>query len=101
MKVTFLQTGGFAGLSRGCSLDTCDLRPDEAAELTSLVETSGLRYVQQGSNCNRSDAQRLQFTVVDDDGTKHVAIFTDSSLSEQIVPLLRRMRRSSKPVSIT
>jgi len=37
MKVSFRQSGGFAGLIRGCELDSAELPDKEAAELNQLL----------------------------------------------------------------
>src|SRR5260370_17440432 len=37
MKVRFRQSGGFAGLIRGCELDSAELPDREAAELNQLL----------------------------------------------------------------
>ena len=36
-----MQSGGFAGMLKGCTIDTTDLAPDERQELESLVAASG------------------------------------------------------------
>jgi hypothetical protein len=38
VKITFRQSGGFAGLIQGCELESDDLSPDERARLLQLVD---------------------------------------------------------------
>ena len=42
MRITFTQSGGFAGRVRGCRIDTAVLSAEERRTLESLVATSGL-----------------------------------------------------------
>ena len=42
MKISFVQSGGFSGLLRGCELDTAVLAADTAQELEYLTEASGI-----------------------------------------------------------
>lgn len=41
MRILFTQSGGFAGLERGCRIDTAALGAAERAELERLVEAAG------------------------------------------------------------
>jgi hypothetical protein len=42
MKVWFEESGGYAGLLRGCEIDTSALPPEKAKELEQLVKASGI-----------------------------------------------------------
>jgi hypothetical protein len=42
MKISFVQSGGYLGLLRGCELDTAELIPDMAQELEHIAKTSGI-----------------------------------------------------------
>ena len=42
MRISFTQSGGFAGLVRGCSIDTATLPPDERRAIESLVAASAI-----------------------------------------------------------
>jgi uncharacterized protein (DUF2126 family) len=102
MKVSFLQSGGFAGLSRGCELDTRQMNEADAKQLAELVEAAGIRAVGTSSaeKAPYPDARSYRFTVTDETGAIHEAVFTDSSLSDQLMPLLQRMRACSRPVKL-
>ncbi len=43
MKVSFLQSGGFAGVTKGCVVDSTLLEPKAATEIEKLVHDSGLK----------------------------------------------------------
>ena len=69
MKITFMQSGGFAGIIKGCSFDAADLAPDERQEVESLVTASGLtesfeRYSETGRDLRRYDISIERDTVV-------------------------------------
>jgi len=42
MRILFTQSGGFAGLVRGCRIDTASLPPDERRSVEALVDASGI-----------------------------------------------------------
>ncbi|MCJ8280639.1 MAG: hypothetical protein MJK14_12255, partial [Rivularia sp. ALOHA_DT_140] len=84
MKIKFSQTGGFAGLTRGCELDTQSLPTDEAAKLQSLVEESGILQ-SQSSNSNTSnarDAFNYNITIETNDGDEQTISYDDLNQPE-------------------
>ena len=46
LRVSFEQSGGFAGLLKGCVLDANELPADESAELTEVLAQLRSRFVQ-------------------------------------------------------
>ena len=42
MRITFTQSGGVAGIVRGCRVDTATLSSEDRQRLEALVEASGL-----------------------------------------------------------
>jgi len=101
MKLTFQQSGGFAGLSRGCELDTDQMDHEEAARLQRLIETSGLLGATDAPpRAPFPDAHAYQFTITDAGHTRHV-ILTDSDLTDELMPLIDALRSRSKPMRIT
>ena len=57
MKVSFRQSGGFAGLVKGVDLDSSKLDATQAQQLEGLVAASGI----QGNTSVRTQAARDQF----------------------------------------
>ncbi len=41
MRISFTQSGGFAGLVRGCRVDTVTLEPEERTRVEGLVAAAG------------------------------------------------------------
>ena len=59
LKVTFEQSGGFAGLVKGCVLDADALPADESAELRRLVAASGLETSSKVTSRGARDRRQL------------------------------------------
>lgn len=98
MKVTFRQSGGYAGLIRGCELDTDSLSPDEAITLQSLVEESGILKVKDGHTPQGRDLLQYKITVETSEGVYHVS-FDDMTLPESAAPLIEYLQSHSTPRS--
>ena len=75
LKVVFEQSGGFAGLVKGCSLDADELAPDDAAELQRLVALSGLSASSAVITPGARD--RRQYAITIERGGERVEIVCD------------------------
>lgn len=98
MKITFRESGGYAGLIRGCELDTDSFPPDEAVELQSLVEQSGILQAKGGRTPNARDLLNYEITVQTSEGVHRVS-FDDMTLPESAVPLLEYLQSRAQPRS--
>ena len=87
MKITFRQSGGYAGLLRGCEINTELLSSAEARELKSLVEQSGILEAQSKQSPNLADAF-YYLIVIETMEKTHQVSFDDQSLSEEVIPLI-------------
>jgi Emfourin len=96
MKVAFLQSGGFAGLLRGCELDTAELPAAEAVKLRAMVEASGLRAGKSAPPPGARDLIGYEIRIETDDG-ELTAAFDDASVPAEAEPLLAYLRKRSTP----
>jgi hypothetical protein len=99
MKVKFSQSGGYAGLRRGCELDTNSLPADQAAKLQSLVEQSGILEAKSGHAPHARDLFNYDITVETTQGDRTVS-FDDLSLPEGVEPLLEYLQSCAKPLPL-
>ncbi len=97
MKINFHQSGGYAGLRMGCELDTNVLSIDEAAQLESLVKTSGILQTKSARSENTADLINYEITIEIKEG-KHQVTFDDLTLPESIVPLLDYLQSHATPI---
>lgn len=97
MKIKFRQSGGYAGLRMGCELDTNVLSIDEAAQLESLVKTSGILKAKSDRSENTADLINYEITIETKEGT-HQVTFDDLTLPESVVPLLDYLQSHAKPL---
>ena len=96
MKVTFRQSGGFAGLVRGCDLDTDDLPAAEAAQLEGLVERSRLRAGKAAPHPTARDLIAYEIKVETADG-EVAAAFDDASVPAGAEELVRYLQKQAGP----
>jgi hypothetical protein len=96
MKITFLQSGGFAGMLKGCTIDATDLAPDERQELESLVAASGLsESFEQFSSVGR-DLRQYEI-VIEQDARVQRIVCDDHSVPEATRPLVAFLAARARP----
>ena len=99
MRVQFRETGGFAGLSRGCDLDADKLSGDDKSELVSLVKDSKPLLAKTSPNQQVRDA--LAYEIVIEEGKDRLdAAFDDTTLPKGILPLLDFLKKKSRPIPL-
>ncbi len=96
MKITFRQSGGFAGLIQGCELDTDLLSVSEAAQLQSLVEESGILQAKSQFMPEARDLFNYEITVETREGTVRV-LFDDMTIPESAEELLEYLQQFAQP----
>ena len=102
-KIRFRQTGGFAGLVRGCEIAPEDLSAKDRAELTRLVEKSGLAEKKTGAAKGAAGPARdlvgYEIEIETDAGTAK-AHLDDLDLPEAAAPLVDWLQKRAKPVPL-
>ena len=99
MKVSFRQSGGFAGLIRGVDLDTSKMDADQTSELEALVNASGI----EGSKKARTHAARdlVQYDItIEQDKQVSKLSFDDKTVSDTVQPLLKYLRSQARPMPL-
>lgn len=100
MKIIFRQSGGFAGLIRGCELDTDLLSVSEATKLQSLVEQSGILQAKSKSTSEARDLLNYEITVETKERTVHV-LFDDLTVPESAAELFNYLLERAKPLPLS
>ena len=96
MKITFLQSGGFAGMLKGCTIDTIDLAADQRQELESLVAASGFsESFEQFSSAGR-DLRQYEI-VIEQHATVQRIVCDDRSVPDAARPLLAFLVARARP----
>jgi len=97
LRVSFEQSGGFAGLLKGCVLEADELPADEGAELRRLVVASGLKTSAETASPGMRDRRQLTITI--DRGGERVEIVCDDGCTpEEARPLVAFLAARAKPV---
>jgi Emfourin len=94
MKITFRQSGGFAGLLRGAEMDAQALDPKQTAELKRLLDEKAA--TQSRGPGKARDLHQYEITL-EDGGQKRTLQFDDSQVPEDLRPLLKTLKQQAKP----
>ena len=98
MKISFVQSGGFAGLCRGCALDTTQLPPETAQELVHLAKTIGISAL--GTFFSELGRHLQQDDITLDDGNSEVSVtFDDETLPAAARLLVDYLQKHSRPMA--
>lgn len=96
MRITFMQSGGFAGILKGCTIEAADLAHDERRELESLVAASGLSESFEQFSSTGRDLRQYEI-VIEQDARKQRILCDDRSVPESARPLLAFLVARARP----
>jgi len=96
MKVRFLQSGGFAGIIKGCELDSATLSPDAAQDLEGLIRDSGISGSGEFLSDTGRDLQQYEIRI-EDGNLKSSVVFDDMSVPHSARPLLGFLKKHARP----
>ena len=96
MRVRFQQSGGYAGLIRGCEFDTESLPPEEARVLRSLVEKSNIKGNQRFITRDAPDLRTYSITVEKNEESNSIS-FDDMTVPKDVEELLSFLESRAKP----
>lgn len=104
MRISFEQTGGFAGLAIGCRLDTAGLPEAERGELEKLIGEAGLESCECFAEGCR-DLRVYEIVIEEDAGRPEAgrgvvplrAVFDERSVPPAARPLVAFLRARSGP----
>ena len=96
MKITFTQSGGFAGAIKSCTIDAADLAPGERQELESLVAGIGLTESLERFSSAGRDLRQYEI-VIEQHATVKRLVCDDRSVPESARPLLAFLTARARP----
>jgi hypothetical protein len=96
MRITFMQSGGFAGMLKGCTIEAADLAPEERQELESLVAASGLSESFERFSSTGRDLRQYEI-VIEQHATVQRIVCDDRSVPESARPLLAFLVARARP----
>jgi hypothetical protein len=97
MRITFTQSGGFAGLVKGCRIDTAALGPEERRELEALVEGSGLEASGERFAETGRDLRHYEITIEREAGPAVRLTCDEQSLPAAAAPLVHWLATRARP----
>jgi len=96
MKIRFRQSGGYAGLIRGCEVDIESLSPEALKALESLAEKSKIRGMEDYRNPRARDLRIYEIEVEMDKEIKRLT-FDDMTIPDDLKNLFELLKREAKP----
>lgn len=97
-RISFVSSGGFAGIQRGVDLQLDDLPEADRKKLTGLLQATRKRFsAEHTKSPAMPDGMNYHFEIADAGGTK-IRDFTDSDLDPELYELVEFMNRHSKPI---
>lgn len=99
MKISFRQSGGFAGLILGCELDSEKLPRSEAQELARLVQQAALDRVGAKTSSKGRDLVNYEI-VVEHDGRTTKASFDDMTIPANVQALMDYLSRRASAMAL-
>jgi hypothetical protein len=94
MKVTFRQSPNVLGIETGATLDTAQLPPEEAGELSRLVGDARISEAAQSETAETGpDERSIEITVEHPDGARMAVQLREARVPPQIRPLLAFLRK--------
>jgi hypothetical protein len=96
MRVTFIQSGGFVGSVRQCTLDTATMSADDARTLEALVKKADVSVSRETRSRSGRDLEEYQISV--DTGDSSVTVVHDqSTLSPDTKALVAYLKKCARP----
>jgi hypothetical protein len=96
MRVTFVQSGGFAGVTRHCVLDTSTMSADDARTLEGLVAKVDAHQSREVRSRSARDEEEYAITI--DTGAAPVTLVHDqSTVPAEAKALVGYLKKRAKP----
>ena len=97
MKISFVRTGGFAGLRLATTVDSATLSPEEAAQLQTLVDNAKFFALPANVKGKTSGADRFQYTItIETPEQQHTVTVEESGASPELLQLLGWLTTAAK-----
>ena len=97
LKIRYVQSGGFAGLRRGCAVDAATIAPAAANVMQRLVKAVMRAKLTTRRTLGAADLVLHDFTIETDAGTLRLS-FDDLTLPKPLKPLVAFLVRRCKPL---
>ena len=97
LRIRYVQSGGFAGLMRGCTIDAAGLAPAAATVMKRLVKAATLAKLKTARTQGVADLLLHDFAIETDAGTLQLS-FDDLTLPKPLKPLASFLAGRSKPL---
>ena len=94
MKITYRESGGFAGLVKGVEIDTSNLNHDEAQNVVKMVADSGIKGEVNLTSPAQRDVPQYDICIESENGVERRQL-DFSHVTDDMKPLLKYLKRKS------
>ncbi len=99
MKLHYRQSGGFAGLVRGCVVDTKKISQSEAKAIETIAK--GCTSSPGLSNGSGGDLIRYELEISSDDKPPFQILADDATITAELAQLIDLLAKYSKPMPLS
>jgi hypothetical protein len=96
MRVQFVQSGGFAGTIRHCTLDTETMSAEEARVLEELVQKAALTRSSESRSSSARDLEEYQVSIDGVEGQPTI-VRDQSTVPPEAKALIAYLKKCAKP----
>jgi hypothetical protein len=95
MHISFLRTGGFAGIRLACEIDSEKLPAEEARQLSEFVEAAN--FFELPESMRSGGADQLQYKIsVEKEGKLHVVEADERAMPPTLSPLVKWLTAAAR-----
>jgi hypothetical protein len=95
MKIKFVQSGGFAGLTKEAEVNTDEISEEEKNLLQKAIDDSDFFSLQTQDSEPMPDAEQF-FITVEKEGESHMVNFNTQNIPETLKPLVDDLKKQTK-----
>lgn len=96
-KIKFERTGGFAGIRLAANIEINELPDDQKRELLKLIDEADIDEIPDTLAKNASAPDEFTYNIIFiTDDIEHTIMVGDSSLPEDIQPLIQQLEKITK-----
>ena len=94
MRIEFKRSGGFGNIPRSGTWDTDAMPPEDARELTQLVDAAS--FFNQPQELRSGGADKFQYTIrIDREGKTHTVQADERALPANLAPLVKKLEAAA------
>ncbi|MHA1269537.1 MAG: protealysin inhibitor emfourin [Candidatus Helarchaeota archaeon] len=95
MKIKFVQSGGFAGLTKEADVNTDDLSEEDAKFFQDIIDQVDFFNIQTKDTQPLPDVEQIYINV-EKEGKKHMVSWSLLDIPDQLKPLIDKLKKQAE-----